>query len=81
MPITNYGWWGVCGAKGLPKAVLDRLSKEVVAAVNSPDYRSVMERSGSIAIASTSEEMSAVIAETVRDVGALIKELDIKQLE
>ena len=40
-----------------------------------------MERSGSIAIASTPAEMSAVIAETLRDVGALIKELDIKQLE
>jgi tripartite-type tricarboxylate transporter receptor subunit TctC len=81
VPITNYGWWGVCGAKGLPKAVLDRLSTEVVAAVNSPEYRSVMERSGAIPVASTPDEMSAVIAETLRDTAALIKELDIKQLE
>ena len=81
MPITNYGWWGVCGAAGMPKRVLDRLSKEVVAAVNSPDYRSVMERSGAIPLASTPEEMAAVIAETLRDTAALIKELDIKQLE
>ncbi len=42
---------------------------------------SVMERSGAIPVASTPEEMSAVIAETLRDTAALIKELDIKQLE
>jgi tripartite-type tricarboxylate transporter receptor subunit TctC len=81
VPITNYGWWGICGAKGLPKAVLDRLGKEMVAAVNSADYKSVMERSGAIPLASTPEEMSVVIAETLRDTAALIKELDIKQLE
>lgn len=79
--ITNYGWWGVCGAAGIPKSVVDALNKAVVAAVNSTDYRSVMERSGAIPTASTPEEMGAVIGETVRDVGALIKELDIKQLE
>ena len=81
VPITNYGWWGVCGAAGLPKAVLDRLSKEVMSAVNAPDYKAVMQRSGAIPVASTPAEMSAVIADTVRDTAALIKELDIKQLE
>jgi hypothetical protein len=40
-----------------------------------------MERSGAIPVASTPDEMSAVIAETLRDTAALIKELDIKQLE
>jgi tripartite-type tricarboxylate transporter receptor subunit TctC len=79
--ITNYGWWGVCGAAGIAKGVVDALNRAVVAAVNSTDYRSVMERSGAIPTASTPGEMAAVIGETVRDVGALIKELDIKRLE
>ena len=81
VPIASYGWWGMCGGAGIPRPVIDRLNKAVVAAVNGPDYRSVMEKSGAIATASTPEEMVAVIAETVRDVGALIKDLGIKQLE
>jgi tripartite-type tricarboxylate transporter receptor subunit TctC len=81
VPITNYGWWGMCGAAGIPKVVVEALNKAVVAAVNSADYRSVMERSGAIPTPSTPAELGAVIAETLRDVGALIKELDIKQLE
>jgi tripartite-type tricarboxylate transporter receptor subunit TctC len=79
--IANYGWWGVCGGAGIPAPVIDRLNKVVVAAVNAPNYRSVMEKSGAIATATTPAEMAAVIGETVRDTGALLKDLGIKQLE
>jgi tripartite-type tricarboxylate transporter receptor subunit TctC len=81
VPITNYGWWGVCAAKGTPAPVIDRLSKVVVAAVNAPDYRSVMEKSGTIPTASTPAEMATIMTETVRDFGQLIKELGIPQIE
>ena len=79
--ITNYGWWGMCGAAGTPQSVIDRINKVVVAAVNGPHYRSVMEKSGTIAAASTPGELGAIIAETVRDFDGLIKDLGIKQLE
>jgi len=79
--IANYGWWGMCGAAGTPKAVIDTLRKAVIAAVDAPAYRSVLEPSGTIAMASTPAEMAGVIADTLRDFGALIKELGIKQLE
>lgn len=49
--------------------------------MNGPDYRSVMEKSGAIPTASTPPEMAALIAETARDVGALLKDLGIKQLD
>ena len=81
VPITNYGWWGVCGASGLPAPVIDRINKVVVAAVNGPNYRSVMEKSGTIPTASTPAEMAAIMAETVRDFGGLIKDLGIAQIE
>jgi len=81
VPITNYGWWGMCGGAGIPKPVIDTLNKAVVAAVNGPDYRSVMEKSGAIPTASTPQEMAALISETVRDVGGLLKDLGIKQLD
>ncbi len=81
VPIANYGWWGVCGGAGIPGPVINRLNQVVAAAVNGPNYRSVMGKSGAIPTASTPAEMSAVIAETVRDFSTLIKDLGIKQLE
>jgi tripartite-type tricarboxylate transporter receptor subunit TctC len=81
VPIANYGWWGMCGGAGIPRPVIDQINSVVVAAVNSPDYRSVMEKGGTVAEASTPEELGNIIAETVTDFGRLIKELDIKQLE
>jgi tripartite-type tricarboxylate transporter receptor subunit TctC len=81
VPITNYGWWAMCGGAGIPAPVVDKLSKAVAAAVASQEYRSVMEKSGAIPTASTPAEMSALTAETVRDFGLLFKDLGIKQLE
>ncbi len=81
VPITNYGWWAMCGASGIPQPIVDKLNKAVVAAVNSAEYRSVMEKSGAIPTASTPAEMSALIGETVRDFGGLLKDLGIKQLD
>jgi tripartite-type tricarboxylate transporter receptor subunit TctC len=81
VPISNYGWWGICAAAGTPQPVIDRINKLVVAAVSSPDYRSVMEKSGALAVSSTPFELEATIAETVRDFDRLIKDLGIKQIE
>jgi tripartite-type tricarboxylate transporter receptor subunit TctC len=81
VPISNYGWWGMCAAAGTPQPVIDRINKLVVAAVSSPEYRSVMEKAGTLPVSSTPFEIEATIAETVRDFGRLIKELGIKQLE
>jgi tripartite-type tricarboxylate transporter receptor subunit TctC len=81
VPISNYGWWGVCGAAGIPAPVVDRLNKVVVATVNGPDFRSVMEKAGTIPTASSPTEMAALIAETARDMGALIRDLGIAQLD
>jgi tripartite-type tricarboxylate transporter receptor subunit TctC len=81
VPIANYGWWGMCGAAGTPQGVIDRINEVVVAAVGSPEYRSVMEKSGTIASASTPGELDIIIGETVRDFDRLIKDLGIKQLE
>jgi tripartite-type tricarboxylate transporter receptor subunit TctC len=81
VPIASYGWWGMCAASGTPKPVIDRLNAVVTAAVGSPDYKSLMEKGGTVAVASTPEQLGGIIAETVKDFGDLIKTLDIKQLE
>ena len=81
VPIANYGWWGVCAAAGTPKPVIDKLNAVVAAAVGSPDYKSVMEKAGTVAVSSTPEQLGGIIAETVKEVGDLIANLGIKQLE
>jgi tripartite-type tricarboxylate transporter receptor subunit TctC len=81
VPIANYGWWGICAASGTPKPVVDKLNAVVTAAVGAPEYKSVMEKGGTVAVASTPEQLGGIIAETVKEFSDLIKTLDIKQLE
>ena len=81
VPIASYGWWGVCAASGTPRPVIDKLNAVVTAAVGSPEYKSVMEKGGTVAVASTPEQLGGIVAETVKDFADLIKTLEIKQLE
>jgi len=79
--IANYGWWGMCAASGTPRPVIDRLNAAVAAAVGSAEYKSVMEKGGTVAVASTPEQLGGIVAETVKDFADLIASLGIKQLE
>jgi tripartite-type tricarboxylate transporter receptor subunit TctC len=81
VPIANYGWWGMCAASGTPQAVIDKLNSVVMAAVNSPDYRSAMEKGGTVPVASTPDQLAGIMTETVKDFGELVASLGIKQLE
>jgi tripartite-type tricarboxylate transporter receptor subunit TctC len=79
--IVNYGWWGVCAVSGTPKPVLAALNRHVAAAVASPEFRTVIEKTGVIAVSSSIEEFATIIAGTAREAGAMIKELGIEQLD
>ncbi|MBV9954447.1 MAG: tripartite tricarboxylate transporter substrate binding protein [Pseudolabrys sp.] len=79
--IDNYGWWGVCAPSGVPKPVIDTLNQHVRDAVASDDFKSVMERAGTIPTSSTPEQLAALIAETAKESGAMFKELGIEQLD
>jgi tripartite-type tricarboxylate transporter receptor subunit TctC len=81
VPIANYGWWGICAAAGTPKPVIDRLNAVVTAAVGSADYKAAMEKGGTVAVASTPDQIGGILAETVQEVGDLIASLGIKPLE
>jgi tripartite-type tricarboxylate transporter receptor subunit TctC len=81
VPIANYGWWGICAAAGTPKPVIDRLNAAVTAAVGSADYKAAMDKGGTVAVASTPEQLGGILAETVKEFGDLIASLDIKPLE
>jgi tripartite-type tricarboxylate transporter receptor subunit TctC len=71
----------MCAASGTPKPVIDRLNAVVTAAVGSPDYKAVLEKGGTVAVASTPEQLGSIVAETVKEFGDLIASLGIKPLE
>ncbi len=79
--IVNYGWWGVCAAAGTPKPVLETLNKHVAAAVASPEFKSVIEKTGVIPVSSTIDEFAAIIADTAKEAGTMIRDLGIEQLD
>lgn len=81
LAIVNYGWWGVCAASGVPKPVLETLNKHVRDAVASEEFKTIMEKAGTIPTSSTVDEFTALIAATAKEAGDMFRELDIPQLD
>jgi tripartite-type tricarboxylate transporter receptor subunit TctC len=77
--FVRFGWLGICGGAGLPKPVIEELNRHIVAIVNTPQYRDLIERSGSIPISSTPEALHQVLVQTVDDVAATIREFGMQQ--
>jgi tripartite-type tricarboxylate transporter receptor subunit TctC len=76
---VRYGFLGICAAKGTPQPILDRLNREIVSIVASPDYQSLIEKGGSLPESSTPQGLGQVIAQTVGDVEGTIKEFGLQQ--
>jgi len=78
IPLVAYAWLGVCAGAGTPPAVVDLLNRRIGAIVNSPDYRTFVERSGSVAVSSTPQEFQRVIEDTANDAAPIVREFDIQ---
>jgi tripartite-type tricarboxylate transporter receptor subunit TctC len=79
--IVNYGWWGVCAASGTPKPVLEALNRHIATAVASPEFKTVIEKTGVIAVSSSVDEFAGIITHTAKEAATMIKELEIEQLD
>jgi tripartite-type tricarboxylate transporter receptor subunit TctC len=73
-----FAWLGICTGAGTPKPVIDLLNSKIVPIVNSSEYRALVEKSGSVAIASTPQELQAIINETVKDAAPTIQEFQLQ---
>ena len=60
MVVTN--WYGIVAPAGTPRPVLERLSREIVAAVRQPEVAKRLAADGSEAVGSTPDEFRALIA-------------------
>jgi tripartite-type tricarboxylate transporter receptor subunit TctC len=76
---VRFGWLGICAARGTPQIVIDRLNREIAAVVATADYKTMIERAGSIAVSSTPEELGRIIRQTVEDVAATMQEFALSQ--
>ncbi len=78
VPLVAYAWLGVCAGVGTPPAVIDLLNKRITTIVKSPEYRALVEASGSVAVASTPPEFRKVIDDTAADAAPIIRDLGIE---
>lgn len=78
VPLVAFAFLGVCAGQGMPQPVIDKLNKVVVSIVETPAYRALVEKSGSVAASSTPAEMQAVIDAAVRDAAPIITEFGLQ---
>jgi tripartite-type tricarboxylate transporter receptor subunit TctC len=76
---VRYGFLGICAPKGTPQAIIDLLNRHIMSVVATPEYRELIEKGGSIPEASTPAQLGEVIAQTVGDVEATIREFGMQQ--
>lgn len=78
IPIVADAFLGMCVGQGTSPAIVERLNKVVVSIVETPAYRAMVEKSGSVAAASTPAQMQAVIDAAVRDAAPIIAEFGLQ---
>ncbi len=77
--FVRFGWLGLCAGDGTPQPIIDRLQRHVAAIVASAEYRSMIEKAGSLPVASSPAELRQVITQTLDDVASSIREFGMQQ--
>ena len=76
MVVVN--WYGIIAPKATPKPVIDRLSKEIASAMQSPDVQKRLVAEGSEAVGSSPADYAGHIAAENKLWGRVIKQAGIK---
>ena len=71
-------WGGLLAPAKTPRAIIDRLNREVTAALNSPDIQSRMRALGAEPAPSTPQAFDRKIAKELREIAAIAKRAGIK---
>jgi tripartite-type tricarboxylate transporter receptor subunit TctC len=75
---VRFGWLGICAGAGTPQPIVDLIQRHVAAIVASAEYRALIEKAGSLAVSSTPAELRQVIAQTLDEVAASIREFGMQ---
>ena len=71
-------WGGLLAPAKTPRAIIDRLNREVTAALNSPDIQSRMRALGAEPAPTTPQAFDQKIAKELREIAAIAKRAGIK---
>lgn len=74
----SIAWYGMVAPAGLPAAVLDKLSGEVVRATKAPDMWDALTKQGADPVGSTPKEFAAFMRAETAKYGKLIKDTGMK---
>ena len=77
--FVRFGWLGICAGAGTPQAIVDLIQRHVMAIVASEGYRAMIEKAGSVPVSSTPQELQQVLAQTLDDTAAIIREFGMQQ--
>jgi tripartite-type tricarboxylate transporter receptor subunit TctC len=72
------GWNGILAPAGTPKPIIEKLNKEIVKIVRSPEFAQNLTNEGAFAMGNTPEEFAAVIRADMKKWAAVIKDAGIK---
>jgi len=72
------GWNGILAPAGTPKPVIDRLNREIVKVVHSPEFNRVVASEGATAVGNTPTEFEAVIRADVAKWARIVREAGIR---
>src|SRR5881392_1647543 len=78
LPFVRFGWLGVCAGAGTPQPVIATLNRHIGAIVQSPAYRDMAEKAGTIAASSTPEELAKILAETYEQTARISREFGLQ---
>ena len=61
-PVNRMAYYGICGPKGLPREVVDKVNSAVRKSLEDPAVKKRIEETGSLIVANTPEQFAAQIA-------------------
>jgi tripartite-type tricarboxylate transporter receptor subunit TctC len=79
LPLVRFGWLGVCAAAGTPQPIIATLNRQIGTIVRSGDYREMIEKTGSVPLASTPEELGKILADTYEQTANIVREFNLQQ--
>ena len=63
---------------GTPQVIVELLNHRIGEVVSSADYRALIEKSGSVAVSSTPQELQQLILDTANDAAPIIQEFGVQ---
>ena len=76
-PMIAYAWYGIYAPAGTPQEIVDRINKEVNAAVASPEVQDRLAAAGGVGLSGSPADFAAFVQEDYDYWKGIIEPLDI----